>query len=393
MKMIVSITPIAVASDSRTYKMAASFSRFGYKSIVVEGLRSNFHSNDLPFELRDVKGEIIFTKANGREESFKKPARFAFELFQYWFLRLTKPFSNQWRTFRTLPKASLYYLHSFYQFPAVFLKSKLLGVSYIYDAHDFYPVVSPGKFNDWMERQCVRFAAKVVTVSSGVAELIEKEYDRSPIVIRNCHDTRLESEPAQDLRKILKLSQEDFLIVVVGQAKDGMAVPEVLEALCELPSNVHLAFVGKNTGNYLKFVEQFQLAARVHLVPPVLPDQVVPFIKNADAAMIIYYPRSSNYENCLPNGFFQSVSACLPLVYSNLPELRRIAEKYEIGISIDSQSPKEMREGLLQLLQNAGLRQSYKQNLEVARQELSWVREENVLRGLVEQTLLKHTMK
>ena len=76
-----------------------------------------------------------------------------------------------------------------------------------------------------------------------------------------------------------------------------MAVTETLEALSELPSNVHLAFVGRNTSNYAKFVDQFQLGEQVHLVPAVTPDQVVPFIMGADAAMIIYYPRSSKIMN------------------------------------------------------------------------------------------------
>src|SRR5215212_2775760 len=116
-RTFVSITPVAVASDSRTYKMAVSLWRFGYKSIVVEGVKSSFQFNDLPFELLCVKGELIFTKTNAESENLKKPMRLVLDRFQYWLLRLTKPFSNQWRTFQALPKASLYYLHSFYQFP------------------------------------------------------------------------------------------------------------------------------------------------------------------------------------------------------------------------------------------------------------------------------------
>lgn len=392
MKTIVSVTPLPISADSRTYKMAASFSRFGYKSIVVEGLTSPFHSNSLPFELICVKGGVIFTKADGANNNVE-PKRSVIAWLRYWLLRLVKPFLNQIRTFLSLPDASLYYLHSFYQFPAIFLKSRLLGAPYIYDAHDYYQVVNPGKFNIWLEGLCIKSAKSVVTVSKGVAHLINSGYGYSPIVVRNCHDKRLERKPQQDIRQFLDLTEESFLLVVVGQAKDGMAVVETLEALRDLPSHVHLAFVGKNTSDYSKFVEQLQLESRVHLVPPVLPDQVVPFIASADAAMIIYYSRSPNYENCLPNGFFQSVSAKLPLIYSSLPEINLIADQYKIGIPINPQSPNATREGILHLLQSQDSIEMYRKNLEIARGELSWEREEQILQDLVEDVFQPSSRK
>ncbi|MDQ7779190.1 MAG: hypothetical protein RDV41_05720, partial [Planctomycetota bacterium] len=52
MQTIVSLTPLSVESDSRTFKQAASAARFGYRSIVVEGEPSRLPCTDLPFELR-----------------------------------------------------------------------------------------------------------------------------------------------------------------------------------------------------------------------------------------------------------------------------------------------------------------------------------------------------
>src|SRR4051812_46557557 len=55
MMVIVSITPTRVEADSRTFKQAASFARFGYTSIVVEGERSHLDKERLPFELRTIE--------------------------------------------------------------------------------------------------------------------------------------------------------------------------------------------------------------------------------------------------------------------------------------------------------------------------------------------------
>ena len=391
MKTIVSVTPVAVTSDSRTFKMAASFTRFGFRSIVVEGAKSEFQPNDLPFELFEVRGGVVFSTSRDFFDASASQGRSSIKKVKYWLTRLAKPFLNQIRTFISLPNASLYYLHSFYQFPAVFLKSRLLGVKYIYDAHDYYQDENPGMLNKWVETLCIKFAAAVVTVSGGVARLLKGKFNCTPIVIRNCHDSRLEEEPAQNLRQYLGLSGKEFLIVVVGQAKDGMAVEEALEALASVPSHVHLAFVGKNTHNFSALVEQSPRPENIHLVPPVLPGQVVPFIRSADVALILYYPRTDNYKSCLPNGFFQSISAELPLLYPDLPEISRLASKYQLGISINTQSANDIANGILQFVRGKGVQ--YKDNLAKASSELSWEREEQILRNLVEGLLFHSSRK
>ena len=55
-KTIVSVTPIAVERDSRTFKAAASMARLGYRSIVIEAEPSAGLRNGLPFELITIAG-------------------------------------------------------------------------------------------------------------------------------------------------------------------------------------------------------------------------------------------------------------------------------------------------------------------------------------------------
>jgi len=381
MKTIVSVTPIAVASDSRTYKIAASFARFGFNSIVVEGQKSNLE-NRLPFTLLGVKGWLISTSARDMGDSNHSPVSF----LQNWLMRLFKPFLNQMRTFLSLPLASFYYLHSFYQFPAVFFKAKLLGVPYVYDAHDFYRADDPGRLNRWLERMCIRYAAYVVTVSPGIASLFHNEFGCVPVVVRNCHDSRLD-QSAKTLRESLNLSVKDFIVLVIGQAKAGMPVLEAIQAFNDLPSTVHLVFLGENVQNYQGVVEKAGLTTRVHLLPPVSPAQVVPFISTADVSLILYYSHTENFEYSLPNKFFQSISAHLPLLFPPLTEIKRLAERYRLGITIDTTSPESIRKGILKFMENRELLAQYKENLVVASQELSWEQEEKILLDLANDIL------
>jgi glycosyltransferase involved in cell wall biosynthesis len=113
----------------------------------------------------------------------------------------------------------------------------------------------------------------------------------------------------------------------------------------------------------------------------------VPFIRAANAALILYYPMSENYKNCLPNGFFQSLAAGLPLLYPELPEIKKISESYELGLAINPRSTDSIRKAVDTLMENNELYLKFKENLRRAGKELSWENEEEKLEKLIFKSL------
>jgi len=408
MNTIVSITPTRLEADSRTYKIAASFRRFGFVSIVVEGQPSALDPSALPFELRTIH-DFIFPsrRAMSGEPATHTTQQSVTEriwrtladstpillfLFLFWYLLrgIVVPL-------KYIPKASLYYLHEYSLYPAVYVLSKRYNAPIVYDAHDFYrAILSPKEvakrsfgwrwvmaFGQRVESHLVRNASAVVTVSKGIADLYEHTFGRRPIVIRNCHDLRIDREPVSNLRESLALSSGQLLVVAVGNCKQGMAIRETLEAMTELPSDVHLAFVGRFYDQYLPDIHRRHLQDRVHIVGPVKLFELVPFVRTADAAILPYYARSPNYKNCLPNGLFQSIAAMLPIFYPSLPEIRGIAERYSIGTSIEPLVPRSISTAIIALANDAQRMSQYRMNLAVAAQDLAWEKEETILEDLV----------
>ncbi len=418
MQTVVSITPTKVEADSRTFKQATSMKRFGFCSIVVEGEASQIDSVDLPFELRTISdippqsshalsysgfentmhGIYIRVKTVFRKlhEILPSPVR---ELLE--FVLFIKYYFNRFflLPIRFIPRASLYYMHSPVFIPAVYCLSKRYNVPIIYDAHDFYTGIEKSSersrferrwidpFYEKIEKFCMSRAEAVVTTSEGFAMLQEQAFGIRSIVIRNCQDSRLEKSPRQHLRQLVGLSLNDFLLVTIGQAKKGMAVREVFEALLQLPSWVHLALVGRNQDQYLEDIGSSGMEKRIHVVQPVKPFEVISFVKSADASLIPYYARSLNYENFLPNGFFQSIGAELPILYPELREIRKLAEAYELGIPIDPLDPGSIVKAVRKLIDDPGLRLRYRENVRRAREDLSWEKEEIVLQDLILKVL------
>ena len=398
-KTIVSLTPMALDRDSRTLKIAASFSRLGYQSVVVENRQSGSRYADL--------GLDVITLGMGRTKAdqpsvaaertvvpraLRERAHFIRFVLAYFFLR---PVQGLFQ----VPAAGLYYLHEYRLFPILWLLSLFRPTPFIYDAHDFYPEV----YNDsslshfwkkrfmpflvWMERWCARHADIVVTVGEGVGELFEQRYGIRPQILSNAHDPRLENAPEQGLRQRLGLSDQDFLVVVVGNHKPGQVVEPFIMAMAELPDTVHLAFVGHFHEGTAELAERHGVRARVHTPGAVKPEQVVPYIRSADVAAILYYPVTGNYKNIIPNGFFQSLSAELPLLYPDLPEIMKVIAKRPVGCEMDPTDQSSLAEGLSWMLDNRDELGHFRENLRVLSDQTGWRHQETRLGQLVEMRL------
>ncbi len=419
---VVSVAPTAVSADSRLFRHAVSFARFGYESRIVakgpvlltcEASPSGPLASDAPASpenkpqapqrqawvhrgLRRTMRVASVIGAYVLPELVKRPIRQLRGIWDVYRRLFRRDFVAP---LRILPEASLYYLHAPYEYFAVSRKCRQYGVPFVYDAHDFYAGIGEmekrslldrlflDSYFRFLERRCIRKAAAVVTVSDGVAALMRNAFGCSPVVIRNCHDARLDAPSVQGLRNVLDLSDDAFLILVVGQSKNGQALAQAIEALADLPRNVHLALIGRGYGERLGRDLPPRLWGRVHALEPVMPQEVVPFIRSADASLILYYARSKNYLNCLPNGFFQSVSAGLPLLYPDLPEISRLARQFDLGIAIDPLKPESIRDGILALLGDRQRLARFRENAQTAAKELSWEKEETVLRSLIERVL------
>jgi glycosyltransferase involved in cell wall biosynthesis len=405
---VVSLTPVPLERDSRTFKQAASMARLGYESVVVEGLPSEELARaDLPFRLLSFDA-VSYDAAryapaepatNGGRPAPRRPTRALAPLAELY--GLLSGYAATWgqEMMRRTPPADLYYLHAHTQFPAVWMLSRRHGVPYVYDAHDFYSELGKGEPpGTWperaassllgvMERVCVRGAAEVMTVNESIAGLMEERFRRRPLVIHNGHDPRLDRASEKDLRAVLDLPDDAFVIAVTGHAKTGAAVEEAMAALGELPDPVHLAFVGAGFEPYRVSTEA---SGRVHFPGAVAPDEVVPFIAGADAAAILYYPLERNFEHALPNRFFLSLAAGLPLLYPReLPEIAAVAERHELGLPIDPRSPGSIAAAVRSLFDDPEGRGRFAENARRVADEYSWERQEARLGEVVERALAR----
>jgi glycosyltransferase involved in cell wall biosynthesis len=390
MTRIVSLTPLAVERDSRTFKQAASIARLGYESIVVEAKPSRL-DRDLPFELITIdrsKGAAVYPRAFRLVRLARRHAPSPLDRRIRWLWGWGPENAT------AIPQASLYYLHSHLQYPALYLARRSQSTPFIYDAHDFYPGLparaqqAMHRFLLGVERRCARHAAEVVISSAGLAHLFAAEFGRRPVVIPNAHDARIDEDPPVTLREELGLDSRAMLVAIAGNDKLGSAMDATIEAIERLPDNVHLALIGTGFERYASQIERRSLAGRVYRLPPVPPDQYARYISTADLVLIPYFARSPAYRHALPNRFFVPIAVGVPVLYpAQLTDLARMAAAYEVGLPIDPQRPESIVSAVRQLLGDQRLLARFRRNALRAGEALSWESQEQRLGELVERAL------
>jgi glycosyltransferase involved in cell wall biosynthesis len=414
---IVSLTPSRVDRDSRTFKQAASMARLGYESVVVEEGTSELPLDALPFELRGASRPNGGGSPSGAaqpepaappghlERAYRKlpeKARKAAERVLRAPLTVARYLTAARTAAGELPPAALYWLHGYHQFPVVWLASRRHRVPFVYDAHDFYPEVIEGggdtemedralrAFYLLIERACARTATDVVTASEGVASLIEGRTGRRPWVVRNCAELRGGGDGGRDVRAAAGLADSDFLVVMAGNHKPGMrAIDEAVDAFATLPPHAHMAFVGAGYEPVAPRVSALGLRDRVHFLGPVPATEVAAFIRTADLVAVLYIANCNNIAQALPNGFFGAIAAGLPLLYPELPEMRRIAEEHGLGLPIDPTRPDSIAAGVRSLMDDPERAGELRTNAERAREVLNWEREETLLARIVDGAIAR----
>ena len=82
-----------------------------------------------------------------------------------------------------------------------------------------------------------------------------------------------------------------------------------------------------------------------------------------------------NYRFALPNKLFDYINAGIPVIASNLPEVRKIVDGYACGIIVDSVTPEDIYKAIKWLQDHSSPLTEMKENALRASKELTWENE------------------
>ncbi|NMC41361.1 MAG: glycosyltransferase family 4 protein, partial [Bacteroidales bacterium] len=125
---------------------------------------------------------------------------------------------------------------------------------------------------------------------------------------------------------------------------------------------------------------RLDIMSRVKILTPMKWSELIRYTKTADAGLVLEKNTNVNYRFSLPNKLFDYISAGIPVIASDLPEISAVVTKYNCGIIIPGVTPCEISEAVEILRKNKSLSEELKKNAIKASQELNWERESGKVR-------------
>jgi len=173
------------------------------------------------------------------------------------------------------------------------------------------------------------------------------------------------------------------VILYQGALNLGRGVGAAIRSMQYLDgAELWLAGDGDRTNRLKELVAELKLETKVKFLGRLPLHQLHEVTCQADLGVSLEEDLGLNYRFALPNKLFDYIQAGVPVLVSNLPEMRHVVEYYQIGAIAETHQRKELAELLKSALFDQEKRTSWKQNLPFAATELCWENEEKVLQDI-----------
>jgi len=267
-----------------------------------------------------------------------------------------------------------------------YLVSTLKGALLYYDAHEYFTEVPelvnrPTIQKTWklIEQWIFPTLKHAWTVNESIAKLYRDEYGNEVGVIRNVPvtvhalTTRTRAELNLPAAKKILLFQGAGINIDRGGE-------EAVQAMQYL-DNCLLLFIGSGDviGRLKEMTTELKVTDKVRFISKLPFDELRAYTAVADIGLSLDKDTNINYRYSLPNKIFDYIHAGLPVLSSNLVELRKIVEEYRIGLIAEQHNPVYLADRIKEMLSDEKRFDSWKENLKLAAADLCWEKEEQKL--------------
>ena len=354
-----------MSTDQRVHKVCMTLHNMGYDVILV-GRRQR---KSLPLTERPYKTKRMFLL-------FEKGPFFYMEFQKrlFWYLQFHKAdvlVANDLDTL--LPN---------------YLTSKLKGAIIVYDSHELFCEVpelqsNPTKKKIWkrLERWIFPKLKNVFTVNDSIAKIYSEEYKVDVKVVRNIPLLSNQTSFKKISKTELEIPTDKKIIILQGAGINiDRGAEEAVEAM-QFVSDAVLLIIG--SGDVIDVLEQMvlnlKLNNKVIFIGKVPFEKLLQYTHHADLGLTLDKDTNINYKYSLPNKLFDYIHAGIPVLASDLVEIKKIIREYVIGDCIDNHDPKHIAEKINHILKDETTLQLWKKNTKIAAGKLNWETEEKQL--------------
>jgi glycosyltransferase involved in cell wall biosynthesis len=267
-----------------------------------------------------------------------------------------------------------------------FIISKLRKKKLVYDSHEYFTGVpdlreKPVKRKIWqiLEHLLLPRIQFAYTVNKSIADLYEKEYGIKMQVILNAPYL---CEKSSELVSSNPFPEGKTILLMQGAGiNNERGAEELVQSMSFLPSNYLLVFIGSgDVWTQLQNITKEQdLQEKIMFIGKIPFNRLPEFTRHAHLGFSLDKPTSLNYRYSLPNKLLDYIHAGVPVLASDVVEVKRILNNYDVGSTISEVTPENIAKAVLDIFNKKDDYLRWKSNTQNAAKSLNWQNEEKKL--------------
>jgi glycosyltransferase involved in cell wall biosynthesis len=265
-----------------------------------------------------------------------------------------------------------------------FLTAKIKRSQLFYDSHEYFTEVPELTSRPRVQRVWKRIEQFILpslkhmyTVNNSIAKLYQDEYKIEVGVVRN---VPFRNAAAILNRADLGLPEDKKIVIVQGAGINiDRGTEEAMEAILYV-DNAILLIAG--SGDVIPFLKNRasspEFEGKVIFLDRQPYDKLMAYTSCSDLGLSLDKDTNLNYKYSLPNKLFDYIQAGIPVLASDLIEVKNIVLKYDVGMIATSHDPKYLAKKIHDLL-DEGTSIRFRENSKLAARELCWENERKTL--------------
>jgi glycosyltransferase involved in cell wall biosynthesis len=168
------------------------------------------------------------------------------------------------------------------------------------------------------------------------------------------------------------------MILYQGALNVGRGLELMIETM-QYVDNAIFILVGSGdiTKKLQSLVKQKKLEQKVRFLGRITPNELRKITPKADLGISLEEDLGLSYHFALPNKIFDYIHAEIPVLASDLPEMKKIITHYQVGEIATNRNPENLAKQIVNLLHKP--KTEFLKALKKAKKDLNWQRESKKL--------------
>ncbi|MEM7036985.1 MAG: glycosyltransferase [Bacteroidota bacterium] len=271
-----------------------------------------------------------------------------------------------------------------------FMVAKFRRKRLLYDSHELWTEIpelldrpTTRKVWHWLEKRLFKRLKYAYTVNQSIADFYKEKYGVNVQSVRNLPLRK----PAAAARK-----GPEKVLLYQGALNTGRGIEMMIEAMKFMP-DYRLIVVGFGTEEEVlpEKAKAWGVAERVDFRGYVAFQDLHAITQEASLGFSLEEDRGLSYRFALPNKLTDYVQAGVPVIVSDLPEMRRMVEEHGLGemLPAEARNAEALANLVRGVMENEEKWLEYHRNCLKAAEELCWEKEEKKLLRILEAAQAK----